>query len=202
MINQFTHLYHFPTVPSWAFHRLTVNSCIGRSVGQSVRRSVHLPYTTHLHDSLIKVKLSLCFNWAPSHEDVLGEWRYSSTHSLTSALGGGDGSARPSRFIPKERTPGTHWIGGWVGPRAILNAVVKRKIPSPHRESNPRTPIVQPVAQGYTDWGITVPNSVITFINNSSNYRTVWSLCSHIIVNWKKQLSRYSAGLRSGRSGF
>jgi hypothetical protein len=30
-------------------------------------------------------------------------------------------------------------------------AVVKRKIHSPHRESNPRTPIVQPVAQRYTD---------------------------------------------------
>jgi hypothetical protein len=30
--------------------------------------------------------LSLCFNWAPRHEGVLGEWRYSSTHSLTSAL--------------------------------------------------------------------------------------------------------------------
>jgi hypothetical protein len=30
-------------------------------------------------------------------------------------------------------------------------AVVKRKIPSPRRESNPRTPIVQPVAQRYTD---------------------------------------------------
>jgi len=29
--------------------------------------------------------------------------------------------------------------------------VVKRKIPSPHQESNPRTPIVQPVAQHYTD---------------------------------------------------
>jgi hypothetical protein len=25
-------------------------------------------------------------------------------------------------------------IGGWVGPRAVLDAVVKRKIPSPHRE--------------------------------------------------------------------
>jgi hypothetical protein len=36
-----------------------------------------------------------------------------------------------------------------VGPRAILDAVVKRKIPSPRRESNPRTPIVQPVAQRY-----------------------------------------------------
>jgi hypothetical protein len=27
-----------------------------------------------------------------------------------------------------------------VGPRAVLDAVVKRKIPSPCRESNPRTP--------------------------------------------------------------
>jgi hypothetical protein len=43
-----------------------------------------------------------------------------------------------------------------VGPRAVLDAVVKRKIPSPRRESNPRTPIVQPVAQRYTDWAITV----------------------------------------------
>jgi hypothetical protein len=32
-----------------------------------------------------------------------------------------------------------------VDPRAVLDAVVKRKIPSPRRESNPRTPIVQPV---------------------------------------------------------
>jgi len=25
--------------------------------------------------------------------------------------------------------PGTHWIGGWVGPRAGLNMVVKKNIP-------------------------------------------------------------------------
>jgi hypothetical protein len=37
-----------------------------------------------------------------------------------------------------------------VSPRAVLDAVMKRKIPSPSRESNPRTPIVQAVAQGYT----------------------------------------------------
>jgi hypothetical protein len=30
-----------------------------------------------------------------------------------------------------------------VGPRAVLDAVVKRKIPSPRPESNPRTPLVQ-----------------------------------------------------------
>jgi hypothetical protein len=53
-----------------------------------------------------------------------------------------------------ERDPDTHWIGGWVGPRAVLDAVVKRKIPSPRRESNPRTPIVQPVSQLYTDRAI------------------------------------------------
>jgi hypothetical protein len=29
-----------------------------------------------------------------------------------------------------------------VGPRDVLDAVVKRKIPSPRRESNPRSPIV------------------------------------------------------------
>jgi hypothetical protein len=33
-----------------------------------------------------------------------------------------------------------------VGPRAALDTVVKRKIPSPRRKSKPRTPIVQPVA--------------------------------------------------------
>jgi hypothetical protein len=37
------------------------------------------------------------------------------------------------------------------GPRAVLDAVVKRKIPSPRLESNLRTLIVQPVAQRYTD---------------------------------------------------
>jgi hypothetical protein len=41
---------------------------------------------------------------------------------------------------------GTHWIGGWVGPGAVLDAVVERKISSPRWESKPRTPIVQPVA--------------------------------------------------------
>jgi hypothetical protein len=50
-----------------------------------------------------------------------------------------------NRFTPRKRAPGTHWIGGWVGPRAVLDAVVKRKISSPRRESNLRTPIVQPV---------------------------------------------------------
>jgi hypothetical protein len=62
----------------------------------------------HLQTADKKVKLSLCFNWAPRHEGVLGEWRYSSTHPLTSALDGGEWSAsRTGLFTPRERAPGT-----------------------------------------------------------------------------------------------
>jgi hypothetical protein len=69
---------------------------------------------------------------------------YSSTHSLTSVLDGLEQSAsRPGRFIPRERVPFTHWIGGWVGPIVVTDAVVERKILSPHRESNLGTTIVQ-----------------------------------------------------------
>jgi hypothetical protein len=57
---------------------------------------------------------------------------YSSPHSLTLALDGGEWSAsRPGRFTPRERAPCTNWIGGWVDPRAGLDAMVKEKLPSP-----------------------------------------------------------------------
>jgi hypothetical protein len=47
---------------------------------------------------------------------------------LNSALDGGKWSAsRPGRFAPRERTPGIHWIGGWVDPRACLDDVEKRE---------------------------------------------------------------------------
>jgi hypothetical protein len=81
---------------------------------------------------LVQVNLPLCFNRGLQHEGVLVEWS----------------ASRPGRFIPRERAAGTRWIGGCVGSRAGLNAVVKRKIPSPYRDSNP--PIIQPVSQPYT----------------------------------------------------
>jgi hypothetical protein len=124
-----------------------------------MRLSTHiLVWRLGMHGVLPRHLLSAFMAWrlgtrktemyrSPRREDVLVEWRYSSTHSLTSALESGAWSvSRPGRFTPRERVPGTHWIGGWVGPRAVLDAVVKRKIPSPSRESNLRTPIVYPVA--------------------------------------------------------
>jgi hypothetical protein len=67
----------------------------------------------------------------------------------TSALDGGEWSAsRTGHFTPMEKPPGTHWIGGWVGPSAGLDiAVVKRKISSPRRDSNlPPTPSAIPLS--------------------------------------------------------
>jgi hypothetical protein len=46
---------------------------------------------------------------------------------------------RPGRFTPKKRGTGTHWIGGWLGPRAGLDAVVRRKIPSPCQDTKHRS---------------------------------------------------------------
>jgi hypothetical protein len=71
--------------------------------------------------------LSLCLT--KHHAMSIGEWRYSSTHSLTPTLDGCEWSAsRPCHFTPRETAPDTHWIGGWVGPRAVLDLVVKRKM--------------------------------------------------------------------------
>jgi hypothetical protein len=71
---------------------------------------------------------------------------------LTSALDGGDLSdSRPGRFSAGERAPGTHWIGGWVDPRAGLNDVEKRKF-WPCRYLNSDPSLVQPVASRYTNY--------------------------------------------------
>jgi hypothetical protein len=110
-----------------------------------------LPQYVFMAWCLVKHRDNFTFT-LPHHEGVLREWRYSSTHSLTSALDGGEWSAsRPGRFTPRERASVTHWIGDWVAPRTVLDAAVKRKIPSPRGESSPRTSIVQPIAQRYTD---------------------------------------------------
>jgi hypothetical protein len=69
--------------------------------------------------------------------------------------------SRPGRFIPGERARGTHWIGGWVGPRTGLDDVERTQILAlPGLEFDPSA--VQPVASLYTDCAI--PASVIIII--------------------------------------
>jgi hypothetical protein len=94
-------------------------------------------------------------NQASRHEDVLGSGGIAPRILDIGTRWRWVVSFRPRPLYPRERAPGTHWIGGWVGPKAVLDTVMKRKIPSPRRESNPRIPIVQLVAQRHTDWAIT-----------------------------------------------
>jgi len=64
------------------------------------------------------------------HKGVSGEWKYSSTHCLTSTLGGDAWSAsRLGHFTP-EKEPPYPLDRRLCWPRAVLDAVVKRKIPS------------------------------------------------------------------------
>jgi hypothetical protein len=70
---------------------------------------------------MCKVKISP----ATRHGGAWGERRYSSCSFSTSELDGGEWSAsRPGRAF----TPGTHWTGGWVGPRAGLDTEARGEI--------------------------------------------------------------------------
>jgi hypothetical protein len=53
-------------------------------------------------------------------------------------------------FNPGERNNSTHWIGGWVGPRASLDARARIIILCPCHGSNPS----HPVHRHYTEWAI------------------------------------------------
>jgi hypothetical protein len=100
----------------------------------------------------VKVMLSLCLT---KHHAMKKYWGVEEQlHELFDLDGDEWSDSRLGRFTPVERAPGTRWIGGWVDPRAGLDLVSKRKIPSSHRKSNPDHPVVQPIANCYTDWAI------------------------------------------------
>jgi hypothetical protein len=80
-----------------------------------------------------------------------------------------------------------------VGPRAGLDAVRKRKIPSPRWESNPLPPIVQAVASRYTE--ICLAPDYLYIFGVSRAISTSKQVGSDAC------LSRYSAGLWAALSG-
>jgi hypothetical protein len=103
--------------------------------------SVNIETEGGYENPLVKVKVKVTlrfFYWAPRHGGVLGSGGIAPRIlNLGTRWSGGEWSASlPDRFTPRERAPGTHWIGGWVGPRVVLDAVVKRKIPIPFQNKN------------------------------------------------------------------
>jgi hypothetical protein len=63
---------------------------------------------------------------------------YSSTFSLASALDGVSGQHHAPAALPRGKRPGTHCIGGCVGPRGRSGRM--RKV-SPPPEFDPRTAV-------------------------------------------------------------
>jgi hypothetical protein len=83
---------------------------------------------------------------------------YGGMEVWTPALVGREWSAsRPGRFTPLERTPGKHYIEGWVGPTAGRENLEKG-ILLPYRDANSELSVSQPVASRYTDCTIPAPS--------------------------------------------
>jgi hypothetical protein len=56
----------------------------------------------------------------------------------------------PAALLQRKEAPGTHWIGGWVGPRAGLDDVEKGKFIFPVLDSK-ANPSVLPIAWSLYD---------------------------------------------------
>jgi hypothetical protein len=110
----------------------------------------------------VKVRLSLRFFFrTPRHEDILGEWRYSSTHSLTSALDGGEWSAsRPRPLYPQGKSPWYPLDRRLGGPHSRSECGGEEKNSQHLVGFEP--PIIQPVAQRCTTRIFTLRHRVQT----------------------------------------
>jgi hypothetical protein len=74
----------------------------------------------------------------------------------------------PAELSPGERTPGIHWTGGWMGPRADLDTEAKKKSLAPAGWSNLDRPGFQSVTSQYTDWATTASGSSIVLVQNTA----------------------------------
>jgi hypothetical protein len=116
---------------------------------------------------------------------------------MTSALTGVERSAsRPGRYIREIRTPGTHWIGCWLDPRAGLEEVEKI-----HGRTGTRSPdlsIVQPIASRYNDYAMITHirsqlmsntyniNRIFEIGNARNGCLNVTSTVNHIVNSFKR----------------
>jgi hypothetical protein len=112
--------------------------------------SVHIP-SIKRHD-LYHSKGKGKFRPIKGHESPEGEYKYSSTLSLTPALDGVGGHRHAPDALPPGKTQFTLYrrLGVYHGQSELV-----RKI-SPPPGFDPRT--IQPVASRYTDWAIPAQN--------------------------------------------
>jgi hypothetical protein len=109
---------------------------------------------------------------------------------IISALDGGEWSAScPWHFTLGIEPPSTHCIGGWVGSRAGLDSMEKRKS-CPFQESNPSCPLHSLVT--YTGWAKLIKIIEHCYIYNFRKYVDVYSTCA---LQWTAPTSKESCQL-------
>jgi hypothetical protein len=91
---------------------------------------------------------------------------------MASALDGVSGQRHaPAALYLRGKDPqGTHWTGGWVGPRAGLDAEARGKILCLWRGSNLDRPVVPSVVRHYTAWATPAPYFLSGYLNQKREY--------------------------------
>jgi hypothetical protein len=90
----------------------------------------------------------------------------------------GGSASRPCRFTPRKEPPSTHFIGGWVDPRAGLDYMEKWKFFTLPRLELLLPLVVQPVASCYTDWAI---SAAWKTQEKMKRLRTPWALMEEVL---------------------
>jgi hypothetical protein len=133
----------------WIFHLIqqppgSINTCRGfHRTAVCILQRYTPDQAQHFHSNQSKiVPVLFFFNWAPRHKGVFGSEGIilRPRHFMEVS-----GQLHALATLPLGKEPLAPVARSLVGLRAVLDAV-KRKIPSPGQESNPRTSIVQPVA--------------------------------------------------------
>jgi hypothetical protein len=83
-------------------------------------------------------------------------------------------------LMPWERVPSTEWGGGWLGPRATLDALEKRKVFLPYKESNPNS-MIYTLANHCNDCAISAHHC--SSLDLCSNLDMCYSMHFHKISN-------------------
>jgi hypothetical protein len=120
----------------------------------------------------IKLSLYSFFNQTRHHEGVVGEWRYSSTHSFSSALHGDEWSASyPGHFTPRERALNTGCKKvGWAT-EPVWTRWRRQKFPTSAGPWTHDHPARRPVLY---HWAI--PDTILVACNVQASWKLyVWS---------------------------
>jgi hypothetical protein len=93
--------------------------------------------------------------------------------------------SNPDRF-----TPSIHRIAGWVGPRAGLEAVEKRKLSCSCQESN-----AGHSARRYTDWAIPAPTETLRSKHKNEITASNTVKFQNAQCSWRKRIKQKRSSL-------